>query len=394
MSDYFFYDLNKKMADLASQQQLNENAAAAPAPKSKLTEAAADYSAKKADAGKDIGKPGKNFAKIAKGAATEADSIAVADSSLTIVTGVAGPHIQNIDMITNVVNGWFDVGDFTSTTVQLITSPGISGGAVIFEQTNDTTLAAAGSAIFGYDVAVATPTAPLFTINLSASTVRVIRFPLHCKYFRVRTSTAVLGGTAQVSMALSQRPLAHTANHVYSSSAANFSAMVSGSAGHASAATGNPVSVAGVVKTAVAAAGTNGNVSRLSVSASGANVTMPYSIPELDWQSSVVITTATDVTLKTAGGATVRNYCTNIDYINTSAVATTIIIKDGTTAIWTGYAPANMTLPASIAFIRPKKTAVNTAFSMNTKSAKNLLVVSMFCFLFQVIKDSLPPTTL
>lgn len=69
MSDYFFYDLNKKMADLASKQQLTENAAAAPAPKSKLTEAAADYSAKKATAGKDIGKPGKNFSKIAAGAA-------------------------------------------------------------------------------------------------------------------------------------------------------------------------------------------------------------------------------------------------------------------------------------------------------------------------------------
>jgi hypothetical protein len=31
MSDYFFYDLNKKMADLASKQQLTEDAAAAPA---------------------------------------------------------------------------------------------------------------------------------------------------------------------------------------------------------------------------------------------------------------------------------------------------------------------------------------------------------------------------
>jgi len=69
MSDYFFYDLNKKMADLASQQQLNENAAAAKPVASKLTEAAADYSAKKAAAGKDIGKPGKNFDKIAAGAA-------------------------------------------------------------------------------------------------------------------------------------------------------------------------------------------------------------------------------------------------------------------------------------------------------------------------------------
>ena len=69
MSDYFFYDLNKKMADLANKQQLAEDAQAAPAKPNKLMEAAADYSAKKAAAGKDIGKPGKNFSKIAAGAA-------------------------------------------------------------------------------------------------------------------------------------------------------------------------------------------------------------------------------------------------------------------------------------------------------------------------------------
>ena len=71
MSDYFFYDMNKKMADLAKKQQLAEDAQAAPvkpAP-NRLMEAAADYSAKKAAAGKDIGKPGKNFSKIAAGAA-------------------------------------------------------------------------------------------------------------------------------------------------------------------------------------------------------------------------------------------------------------------------------------------------------------------------------------
>jgi hypothetical protein len=71
MSDYFFYDLNKKMADLANKQQLAETAQATPvkpAP-NRLMEAAADYSAKKAAAGKDIGKPGKNFSKIAAGAA-------------------------------------------------------------------------------------------------------------------------------------------------------------------------------------------------------------------------------------------------------------------------------------------------------------------------------------
>jgi hypothetical protein len=70
----FFYDLNKRLATLAGKQdarQISEDAKAV-APKSKLAEsmgvAEADYSAKKAAAGKDIGKPGKNFSKIAKDA--------------------------------------------------------------------------------------------------------------------------------------------------------------------------------------------------------------------------------------------------------------------------------------------------------------------------------------
>jgi len=59
----FFYDLNKKLADLAKKQTLSESAQPAVAEGS-----TGDYSAKKAAAGKDIGKPGKAFAKIAKSA--------------------------------------------------------------------------------------------------------------------------------------------------------------------------------------------------------------------------------------------------------------------------------------------------------------------------------------
>jgi stage V sporulation protein SpoVS len=53
----FFYDLNKRLAGVANKQELQQ-----------LSEGAGDYSAKKAAAGKDIGKPGKAFAKIAKSA--------------------------------------------------------------------------------------------------------------------------------------------------------------------------------------------------------------------------------------------------------------------------------------------------------------------------------------
>ena len=70
----FFYNLNKRLADLSAKQdaaQLAESKQAETVAQSPLTQALneSDYSAKKAAAGKDIGKPGKNFAKIAKGAA-------------------------------------------------------------------------------------------------------------------------------------------------------------------------------------------------------------------------------------------------------------------------------------------------------------------------------------
>jgi len=81
----FFYDLNKRMAELANKQTLAESKNAKPdfldidgdgdkqEPMKKAVKdkelGEADYSAKKAAAGKDIGKPGKAFAKIAADAA-------------------------------------------------------------------------------------------------------------------------------------------------------------------------------------------------------------------------------------------------------------------------------------------------------------------------------------
>ena len=71
----FFYELNQRMAKLAEKQDAMQTAeqVKATAPRSQLAEsldvAEAGYSAKAGRAGKDLGKPGKNFSKIAKGAA-------------------------------------------------------------------------------------------------------------------------------------------------------------------------------------------------------------------------------------------------------------------------------------------------------------------------------------
>lgn len=61
----FFYDLNKRLADIAKKQQLDESVGST---SGFLEGSTGDYSAKKARAGKDIGKPGKMFSKIAKSA--------------------------------------------------------------------------------------------------------------------------------------------------------------------------------------------------------------------------------------------------------------------------------------------------------------------------------------
>jgi hypothetical protein len=68
----FFYDLNKKLDGIratpeVTNKQLNEQAS--PLTQILNERATGDYSAVKAAAGKDIGKPGKNFSKIAAGAA-------------------------------------------------------------------------------------------------------------------------------------------------------------------------------------------------------------------------------------------------------------------------------------------------------------------------------------
>lgn len=61
----FFHKLNQRLADIAKPEQLNESVGST---SGFLEGSTGDYSAKKARAGKDIGKPGKMFSKIAKSA--------------------------------------------------------------------------------------------------------------------------------------------------------------------------------------------------------------------------------------------------------------------------------------------------------------------------------------
>ena len=101
----------------------------------------------------------------------------------------------------------------------------------------------------------------------------------------------------------------------------------------------------------------------------GALVTKPFSIPEADWQYAAAaggIVNTTDVVLKAAAAAGIRNYVTSIDVRNAHAtVATEVVIKDGATVIWRQLLPAAMAAPVEITFPTPLRgtaaTAVNFA---------------------------------
>ena len=96
----------------------------------------------------------------------------------------------------------------------------------------------------------------------------------------------------------------------------------------------------------------------------GVSIFKPYSLPEADWTNSLTLTTNTDTALQAAWGAGIKKYLTALQLQNTNAVATTLIVKDGTTAKWTVSLPASMTLPIDFVFPTPIQTTANTALNV------------------------------
>lgn len=132
-----------------------------------------------------------------------------------------------------------------------------------------------------------------------------------------------------------------------------------------------PIREYGIARTANIATQSNGAISDMTLTSIGTQVTKPYSIPELEWQFAVAapVITAVDTVAKAAGAAGIRNYMTNLQFINTGATATEIVIKDGATVIWRGFAPANMTSMYDCHFITPLKGTAATALNIGVVTA-------------------------
>lgn len=138
----------------------------------------------------------------------------------------------------------------------------------------------------------------------------------------------------------------------------------SGPAAHDAVISGNPNRQAGRAVTANYTAVASGDVADLITTLVGALIQKPYSIPEADWQGTGAKTDTTDLAIKAAAAAGIRNYVTAVQLQNKSATATDVVIKDGSTVLLTINCPASMALPAVIAFPTPLRGTAATAINI------------------------------
>lgn len=131
-----------------------------------------------------------------------ANGTTVTSASYNSTTGLI-----NTDLLTGNVNGWFDATAYSILMLDVYTGVGLTAGTLVFEQTNDITNDAAGSAASVQD-STSLGTANFTSLVLSAtSTVKHYVAPLTGRYFRVRLSVALTGtGTAGATAVFKQTP--------------------------------------------------------------------------------------------------------------------------------------------------------------------------------------------
>ena len=133
----------------------------------------------------------------------------------------------------------------------------------------------------------------------------------------------------------------------------------------AAGAPGNMLQVGFETVAAAAAALTNSKIYTPGLSTASQVLQKPYCSVEQDWMANGVITSSTAaVALNAAGAANIRNYCTGLQLMNSSATGTVVEIEDGSTVIWQTYLPASMTFPYTVTFNTPLHGTAATAMNI------------------------------
>lgn len=114
----------------------------------------------------------------------------------------------------------------------------------------------------------------------------------------------------------------------------------------------------GVVLVTSAGAVANGDANAMSVAIAPSASTWGYA------GATGGILDTTDVAIKAAAGAGVRNFLRSIQFKNTSATASEIVVKDGSTVIWRGHVSASMAVMDGWTFDPPLRGTANTALNV------------------------------
>ena len=113
--------------------------------------------------------------------------------------------------------------------------------------------------------------------------------------------------------------------------------------------------------TPIAPASAAGDYSLVLVDSEGKLITAGTGDSAQTVQANVILTAVTDAALLAAAGATLRNYVTDITAENNSDAAVRVIVRDGTTNLWSATLPARTTVSRS--FNTPLRGTVNTAIN-------------------------------
>lgn len=295
-------------------------------------------------------------------------------SADVILVGPPAQTALGTDLLTGAVSGWYDARSYQSASIQVIGSPGITAGAIIFEQTNDPALAPSGVPLRAYESSLINSNPIVAAVTVAANTNRIWTVPLNARYFRVRISTAFTGGSVRAVAVLSERPTSYPVVNVQQAVAANLltTATASGPAAHDAAASGNPLRVSARALTAHYAAVQTGDTADLVATLAGSLIVKPYAIPEQTWNSSLSLTTTTATALAVAAGAGLKRHITGLQAVNTGASALDLIILDGATERWRLTLPPNV--PVVVPFNTELLTTANTALNANLSAAGTVRV--------------------
>lgn len=311
----------------------------------------------------------------------------VQQQNAVILTGPAAQSTVATDALTgNATSGassWTDVSGKRTAFIQLIGSAGIASGSVIFEVTNDTTNAVAGTPTlytkanpsFGNDLP------SIAAVSIAASTMNTYIVPITGKYIRVRINTAFVSGTIQAVALFSPDPFVPLTNYVLNTGTAVSIVPLTITGNRTQSAAASTSSAAGIlaggaVLTADDTTLVANDFATLKFTTAGQLVQKPYGTRENDWTYAAatggISNTTTAVTIKAAGAANIRNFITGIQLdADTLGAVTEVAIRDGAggTVLWRKKIQTGGLSDGSYTFTTPLQGSVATLMEVVTLSA-------------------------